>query len=143
MADVPTEQEHPTAPEPYSGTPGAQDHADSRRRLIDPDRFHAAVTGLGERESVEEWAERFTVIADPSRLTLLVCIHYAVEICVSDLAVAAGMSDTAVSQALRLLRAHGLVTTERRGRVVYYRLADETMHELIHRVRPHSNPHHH
>ncbi|WP_255375844.1 metalloregulator ArsR/SmtB family transcription factor [Saccharomonospora sp. CUA-673] len=107
------------------------------RPLIDPTRVEAAVTGLGDRENVQEWADRFSVIADPSRLTLLVCIHYAKEICVSDLAVAADMTDTAVSQALRLLRAHGLVTAQRRGRVVYYRLADETMHELIHRVRPH------
>ncbi|MFC4002020.1 ArsR/SmtB family transcription factor [Prauserella oleivorans] len=109
-----------------------------QRRLIDPERVTAALAGLGERETVQQWADRFSVIADPSRLTLLVCIHYAREICVSDLAVAAGMSDTAVSQALRLLRAHGLVTSERRGRVVYYKLADETMHELIHHVRPHS-----
>lgn len=137
MDGVPTEQEHPTAPNP-SAEPAAG--PGRSRRLIDPGRVDAAVTGLGERKSVEEWAERFSVIADPSRLTLLVCIHYAQEICVSDLAIAAGMSDTAVSQALRLLRAHGLVTTERRGRVVYYRLADETMHELIHRVRPHQEP---
>ncbi|WP_307832166.1 ArsR/SmtB family transcription factor [Prauserella cavernicola] len=108
------------------------------RRLIDPHRVEAALAGLGERETVQEWAERFSVLADPSRLTLLVCIHYAREICVSDLAVAAGMSDTAVSQALRLLRAHGLVTATRSGRVVYYRLADDTVHELIHHVRPHT-----
>jgi DNA-binding transcriptional ArsR family regulator len=66
-----------------------------------------------------------------------VCIHYAEEICVSDLAAAAGMTDTAVSQALRLLRAHGLVTAQRSGRMVRYRLADTTVHDLIHRVRPH------
>ncbi|WP_007025493.1 ArsR/SmtB family transcription factor [Saccharomonospora iraqiensis] len=110
---------------------------DSRRRLIDPQRVRAAEECLGDRENVQQWADRFSVIADPSRLALLVCIHCAHEICVSDLAVAVGMTDTAVSQALRILRAHGLVTADRRGRVVYYRLADETMHELIHQVRPH------
>ncbi|PXY19740.1 ArsR/SmtB family transcription factor [Prauserella muralis] len=111
--------------------------SDPQRRLIDPSRVDAAVRGLGDRETVVQWADRFSVIADPTRLTLLVCIHYAREICVSDLAAAAGMTDTAVSQALRLLRAHGLVTAHRSGRVVYYRLADATMHELIHHVRPH------
>nr|WP_199433407.1 metalloregulator ArsR/SmtB family transcription factor [Qaidamihabitans albus] len=110
---------------------------DHERRLIDPQRVEAAVSGLGDRETLQQWAERFSIIADPSRLTLLVCIHYAREICVTDLAAAAGMSDTAVSQALRLLRAHGFVTAHRSGRVVYYRLADATMHELIHHVRPH------
>ncbi|MFD9892385.1 ArsR/SmtB family transcription factor [Amycolatopsis sp. NPDC059027] len=106
-------------------------------RLIDPDRVAAAVAGLGDRAVIDEWARRFSVVADPSRLALLVSIHYAREISVTDLAAVTGMSDTAVSQALRLLRAHGLVAAQRTGRVVRYRLADEDVHELIHRVRPH------
>lgn len=96
-----------------------------------------AVEGLGDPENVRRWAERFAVLADPSRLSLLVCIHYAREICVSDLAAATGMRDSTVSQALRLLRANGLVVAQRQGRQMYYRLADETTHELIHQVRPH------
>ncbi|MGW3997142.1 ArsR/SmtB family transcription factor [Amycolatopsis sp. NPDC004772] len=110
---------------------------DTDRKLIDPERVAAAVDGLGDRAVIEEWARRFSVVADPSRLALLVSIHYAREISVTDLAAATGMTDTAVSQALRLLRAHGLVTPQRTGRVVRYRLADATVHELIHRVRPH------
>lgn len=109
----------------------------TERRLIDPERVDEARAGLGERAVVEEWARRFSLVADPSRLTLLVCIHYAKEISVSDLAATAGMTDSAVSQALRLLRAHGLVTAHRTGRVVRYRLADATVHDLIHLVRPH------
>lgn len=118
--------------------------ADAQRPVIEAERVDDAVTGLGERATVEEWAERFSILADPSRLSLLVCIHYAGEICVSDLAVASGMSDTAVSQALRLLRAHGLVAAQRSGRIIRYRLADQTAHDLIHHVRPHtgSRPHH-
>jgi DNA-binding transcriptional ArsR family regulator len=113
------------------------------RPVIDAAAVEAALAGLGDRAVVQQWAERFSVLADPSRLTLLVCIHYAHEICVSDLAAAAGMTDTAVSQALRLLRAHGLVTGHRTGRVVRYSLADATVHDLIHHVRPHpgSLPH--
>lgn len=108
------------------------------RSIIDPDNYERAVEGLGDHAHVERWARHFAVLADPSRLRLLVCIHYAGQICVSDLARAAGMSDTAVSQALRLLRAHELVTTSRSGRVVHYELADETVHDLIHHVRPHA-----
>lgn len=108
------------------------------RAVIEPQRVEAALDGLGDPEAIQDWARRFSVLADPSRLRLLVCIHYAPEICVSDLAAVAGMSDTAVSQALRLLRAHGLVTATRSGRIVRYQLTDETVHELIHHVRPHS-----
>ena len=52
----------------------------------------------------------------------------------SDLALAAGLKDTTTSQALRLLRAQGLVATQRSGRVVRYRLDDETVHALLHEV---------
>jgi ArsR family transcriptional regulator, lead/cadmium/zinc/bismuth-responsive transcriptional repressor len=112
-------------------------------RVFDASAVEAALTGLGDRAVIQQWAQRFSVLADPSRLTLLVCIHYAQRICVSDLAAVAGMTDTAVSQALRLLRAHGLVVGERTGRIVRYRLADATVHDLIHHVRPHpgSGPH--
>lgn len=111
---------------------------EQQRTLIDAERVERAVAGLGDPAHVEQWAKRFAVLADPSRLRLLVCIHYAGQICVSDLAVAAGMTDTAVSQALRLLRAHDLVVSNRSGRVVRYQLADATVHEMIHHVRPHS-----
>lgn len=47
------------------------------------------------------------------------------------------MTDTAVSQALRPLRAHGLVATRRDSRIVRHSLADATVHELIHLVQPH------
>lgn len=107
--------------------------------VLEPERVHNALHGLGDRAAVREWAQRYSVLADPSRLALLVCIHYAEEICVSDLAVAAGMSDSAASQALRHLRAHGLVDTRREGKLVRYRLADETAHNLIHLVRPHKD----
>lgn len=104
---------------------------------IEPDRVDAAVAGMGDREAIAEWARRFSLVADPSRLALLVSIHYAREISVTDLAAATGMTDTAVSQALRLLRAHGLVATRRDGRIVRHSLADATVHELIHLVQPH------
>lgn len=111
-----------------------------KRPLIDPAGVERAQAGLGDRATVDEWARTFSVLADCSRLSLLVSIHYAREICVSDLAAAVGMTDTAVSQALRLLRAHGLVDAHRDGRLVRYRLADSTVHDLIHRVRPHPGP---
>ncbi|WP_017611796.1 ArsR/SmtB family transcription factor [Nocardiopsis salina] len=108
------------------------------RTVIEPDRVESALRGLGDGAAVRDWAQRYAVVADPTRLTLLVCIHYAGPICVSDLALAADMGETTVSQALRHLRAHDLVDATREGKLVRYRLTDETVHELIHLVRPHS-----
>lgn len=69
-----------------------------------------------------------------NRLRLLLCLHHAPGICVTDLAIALGMTGTAVSHALRLLRSRGWVTAEREGRMVRYRLTDATVHELLHSI---------
>ena len=104
-------------------------------------RACAAVEALPDAATMHQWVIRFALLADPTRLTLLLCIHHAGEICVSDLAHAAGLKDTTTSQALRLLRAQNLVTSKRSGRVVRYSLADETVHTLLHQVAGQGSTH--
>jgi DNA-binding transcriptional ArsR family regulator len=53
------------------------------------------------------------------------------ELCVHDLALVVGISESATSHGLRLLRAHRLVASRRAGRTVYYRLLDQHVSELI------------
>ncbi|OCB16261.1 transcriptional regulator [Mycobacterium vulneris] len=79
-----------------------------------------------------EWARRFDLLSDPHRLEILLGLHRAPGICVSDLATALGRSENAVSQALRVLRDQGWVTATRVGRTVNYRLDDDTVHDLLH-----------
>src|SRR5690349_18725371 len=92
-------------------------------RTIDEHRACDAIAALGDPAAVASWAQVFSLLADPGRLTLLICVRAAGPIAVTDLALAAGMNDTAVSQALRLLRAAGLVAAQRDGRVIRYSLA--------------------
>ena len=80
------------------------------------------------------WAQRFDLLSDPNRLEILLCLHRAPGICVGDLAEALGRSENAVSQALRVLRQQGWVSSTRTGREVSYRLEDEIVHELLHRI---------
>ena len=61
-------------------------------------------------------------------------LHHAPDVSVTDLAVALDMSASAVSHALRLLRQQGWVTATRDGRIIRYRLVDETVHELLHSI---------
>lgn len=103
-------------------------------RVIDDHKVCDAIAGVGDQAAVREWAERFSVLGDPGRLTLLLCIRAAEPICVSDLAVATGMNDTAVSQALRLLRVSGLVAADRDGRIIRYRLTDPVVRTLLDQV---------
>ncbi|MGN2636918.1 ArsR/SmtB family transcription factor [Nocardia takedensis] len=90
-----------------------------------------AVPGL-DVDGIEHWAHRFDLLSDPNRLRLLVCLHHTPDQSVNDLAALVGMSATAASHALRLLRYQGWVSASKSGRVVRYRLADETVHRLLH-----------
>jgi DNA-binding transcriptional ArsR family regulator len=78
------------------------------------------------------WTQRFDLLSDPHRLEILLSLHRAPGICVSDLAAALGRSENAVSQALRVLRQQGWVSSTRVGRAVSYRLDDEIVHDLLH-----------
>ncbi|MDV3125225.1 metalloregulator ArsR/SmtB family transcription factor [Mycobacterium sp. 21AC1] len=78
------------------------------------------------------WALRFDLLSDPNRLEILLGLHRAPGICVSDLASALGRSENATSQALRVLRQQGWVSATRVGRTVNYRLEDQIVHDLLH-----------
>ncbi|MBI3226228.1 MAG: helix-turn-helix transcriptional regulator [Mycolicibacterium cosmeticum] len=78
------------------------------------------------------WARRFDLLSDPHRLEILLSLHRTPGICVGDLAAVLGRSENAVSQALRVLRDQGWVTSTRVGRLATYRLDDEVVHDLLH-----------
>ena len=101
------------------------------QRVIDGDAVCDAIEALGKPADVNHWASRYALLGDPTRLALLICIHRAGPIAVSDLAVATGNVDATVSQALRYLRAAGVVSVQREGRIMRYSLADDTIITLI------------
>lgn len=109
------------------------------RRAIDGHRVCDAIAAIGEPDHVRTWADRFSLLADARRLALLLALHRTGPLAVSDLALATGMNDPAASQALRLLRAAGVVAGERDGRVIRYRLVDTEVGSLLnHCAAPHT-----
>ena len=76
-------------------------------------------------------AETFRLLSDPGRLRLIAALLEADELCVCDLADATGLSQTACSHNLRLLRAQRLVRYRRQGRNVYYTLDDDHIRVLL------------
>jgi DNA-binding transcriptional ArsR family regulator len=94
-------------------------------RLVDPERVAAVREALPDANTVEELAGGvFALLADPGRLRLLMSLLEGGELCVCDLAAAAGMGESAASHALRLLRAHRVVKVRRAGRMAFYSLTD-------------------
>lgn len=77
-------------------------------------------------ETFEPESLLFKAIADPYRLRMLATLARAPEeVCVCDFTDALPLNQPTVSHHLRILREAGLVTCERRGTWVYYRLAPD------------------
>jgi ArsR family transcriptional regulator, arsenate/arsenite/antimonite-responsive transcriptional repressor len=76
-----------------------------------------------------ELALLFKAVADPVRLRLLslIACHEGGESCVCDLLDAFDMTAPSVSYHLKILREAGLITSERRGTWVYYRIRPDVM----------------
>ncbi|MBO0677107.1 helix-turn-helix transcriptional regulator [Mycolicibacterium sp. S2-37] len=100
--------------------------------MTDPGLEVQRATSALSDVDTDGWAQRFDLLSDPHRLEILLVLHRAPGICVGDLASALNRSENAVSQALRVLRRQGWVTSTRVGRLVSYRLEDQTVHDLLH-----------
>lgn len=80
---------------------------------------------------VEGEAALFKAIGDPHRLTILATLAgIDGEVCVCDFTDGLPLNQPTVSHHLRILREAELVTCERRGTWVYYRLAPEAYERL-------------
>jgi ArsR family transcriptional regulator, arsenate/arsenite/antimonite-responsive transcriptional repressor len=77
----------------------------------------------------DELAPLFKALADPMRLRLLslIACHDGGESCVCDLLDAFDVTAPSVSYHLKILREAGLVSSQRRGTWVYYRVNPEVM----------------
>jgi ArsR family transcriptional regulator len=84
-----------------------------------------------ETKDRSEEAVLFKALGDPHRLTMLATLARADdEVCVCDFTSALPLNQPTVSHHLKILRDAGLVTWERRGTWVYYRLASSADHRL-------------
>ena len=88
-------------------------------------------------EKTEEQAAVFKALADPTRLNLVKILchqHEPDALCVNALAELHGISQSAVSQHLRILKNIGLVKAERRGYHIHYTINHDVLahcHDII------------
>ena len=87
-------------------------------------------TTLMPEEAVTSLAETFRMLGDPTRVRILDAVARE-ERCVCDIAAIIGLSESAVSHQLRLLRSLRLVRPRRAGRHVFYALDDQHIVSLF------------
>jgi ArsR family transcriptional regulator len=89
------------------------------------------VAPVGEREA-DDLSSAFKALSDPARLRVLSLIasQPTGEVCACDLVEPAGRSQPTVSHHLKVLYEAGLVTKEKRGSWIWYRLVPERLVQL-------------
>lgn len=104
-----------------------------QQRCIHPEQALAVRRQRLAPDAARSTANLFAVLSDPTRLQVLYALLQAVsgELCVCDLAAGLGRDDTTISHQLRVLRHQHIVTIRKVGRVVYYRLVDEHIRQLL------------
>lgn len=96
----------------------------------DADRIRSALA----KDQVDDKAQAFDLLSDPSRYRILRALSLHPELCVSDLTELLGMTMPAVSHHLRLLKDAKIVVCERMGQMMCYQLANTPQSQFIRRA---------
>ncbi len=81
-------------------------------------------------DDIIDMADFFKVFGDPTRLKILLLLDEG-ECGVGEIAAKLDMSQSAISQQLKILRASRLVKFKKDGRNIIYRLSDEHIHRIL------------
>lgn len=90
----------------------------------------SALRAVGDQELITSLSEIFKVLGDPTRLKIIMALADE-ELCVYDIAEVLGVSESAVSHQLRMLKTMRLVKQRKDGKLVFYTLDDEHIEDLI------------
>ena len=99
-------------------------------RFIDAASVRSARTAMPSDRMVRALAETFSALSDPTRVRIISALA-GEELCVFDLARLLGLTGSAISHQLRLLRGQRLVKYRKDGKIAYYSLDDDHIRNLM------------
>lgn len=97
---------------------------------VHEDVIHQLTASMPPDETLYDLAELFKVFGDTTRVKILYALFEA-ELCVGDMAQLLGLTQTAVSHQLRVLKNNKLVKFRREGKIIFYSLADDHVRRII------------
>ena len=110
----------------YSDNSGAPDVSSvSAKRLLD-----LSADNMLDDDTSHKLAGVFKVLGDPSRVKIIYALLLS-ELCVGDISFIVGISQSAVSHQLRVLRDLRLVKARREGKLIHYSLDDHHVINLL------------
>ena len=98
--------------------------------FVHEDKIKRIREKLAKDDVLIELAEFFKIFGDSTRIKILSALLLE-ELCVCDLSVIVGASQSAVSHQLRILRQAKLVKFRKEGKTVFYSLDDEHIAKIV------------
>lgn len=98
--------------------------------------IRSARKNLESEETILGMTETFKILSDPTRLKIVLALSEQ-ELCVYDIAELLGVTESAVSHQLRLLRTLRMVKLRKEGKLAFYSLDDEHVEDLIQEAKRH------
>ncbi|MGN1422421.1 MAG: ArsR/SmtB family transcription factor [Oscillospiraceae bacterium] len=95
-----------------------------------PDTIERITALMPEEDSLIDLAELFKIFGDSTRIKIMSALS-AGELCVCDLSTVVGMTSSAVSHQLKILKNARLVKFRREGKTVFYSLADDHVTTIL------------
>lgn len=103
-----------------------------------PDTIEKIKAAMPDEDTLIDLAELFKVFGDSTRIKILSALSGG-ELCVCDVSTAVGMTSSAVSHQLKILKNAGLVSFRREGKTVFYALADDHVMTILSQGLEHIN----
>ena len=93
---------------------------------------------MPDESTLYELSDFFKILGDSTRINILFAIDKG-PLCVCDIAELLGMTKSAVSHQLKVLRQSNLITYKKSGKNVFYTLADDHVRDIIEKGLEHIN----
>ena len=106
--------------------------------VVHEDRIKEAREKMPDEECLYDLAELFKVFGDTTRVKILYALFVS-EMCVCDIAALLGMTQSAISHQLRILKQSRLVRHRKEGKIVYYSLNDDHIKQIFDQGLNHVN----
>ena len=105
---------------------------------VHADTVDRITSTMPDEDTLIYLSELFKVFGDSTRIKILTALSHG-ELCVCDLSKLVGMTSSAVSHQLKILRSAKLVSCRRDGKTVFYALADDHVTTIIRQGLEHVN----
>lgn len=103
-----------------------------------PETIEKIKLAMPDDDTLIDLAELFKVFGDSTRIKILSALSGG-ELCVCDISTAVGMTSSAVSHQLKILKNAGLVKFRREGKTVFYAIADDHVMTILNQGLEHVN----